>query len=374
MVTGAGHHRTRGCVEVGGDAWSIGPWSACGRFASRAPMTRRHVEATGGFQRGGVPADGHPSRGATHRASHEHGLHRHMEIDEHGWLQENARDTPTPPTQPLIGSSRDSTAFAGSGKGQHGFIVLVRVRQTRKGLRPDGHDGDRPAAADADEHPCQTPNCGVSPVSPLRVGQAARLPAPEQIRAAAQEEHREEQRRDLRKCRCRHWNRDHHARGHTDGLCFSGSPSAPCSLSLSDSPRARTDERVITGLHLDHSRAVPELSNPAYQLLKLSSAASVFIPEYSYARSPGPSSSGDVQVSATPPGTREAARFFGAWTTHRACTPRRCQYSSDSRTGARASGTSHHPVSPVSASGAFPPVGRSRRPPEATRSRRHCGQ
>ena len=66
-------------------------------------MTRRHVVATGGFQRGGVPADGHPSQGATHRASHEHGLHRHMEIDEHGWLQENARDTPTPPTQPLVG-------------------------------------------------------------------------------------------------------------------------------------------------------------------------------------------------------------------------------------------------------------------------------
>ena len=66
-------------------------------------MTRRHVVVTGGFQRGGVPADGHPSRGATNRASHEHGLHRHIEIDEHGWLQENARDTPTPPTQPMIG-------------------------------------------------------------------------------------------------------------------------------------------------------------------------------------------------------------------------------------------------------------------------------
>ena len=53
------------CVKVGGGAWSIGPWSACGGFASRAPMTRRHVVATGGFQRGGVPADGHPFRGAT---------------------------------------------------------------------------------------------------------------------------------------------------------------------------------------------------------------------------------------------------------------------------------------------------------------------
>ena len=70
-------------------------------------MTRWCVEATGGFQRGGVPADGHPFRGATHRASHEHGLHRHMEIDEHGWLQENARDIPTPPTQPLVGPRED---------------------------------------------------------------------------------------------------------------------------------------------------------------------------------------------------------------------------------------------------------------------------
>ena len=93
---------------------------------------------------------------------------------------------------------------------QHGFIVLTRVRQTRKGLRTDGHDRDRPSVADADEHPCQTPNRSVSPASPLRGGQAARLPAPEQIRAAAKEEHREEQRRDLRECRRRH---RHHCRG-----------------------------------------------------------------------------------------------------------------------------------------------------------------
>ena len=31
------------------------------------------------------------------RASHENGLHRHIEIDEHEWLQENARDTPFRP-------------------------------------------------------------------------------------------------------------------------------------------------------------------------------------------------------------------------------------------------------------------------------------
>ena len=135
-----------------------------------------------------------------------------MEIDEHGWLQENARDTPTPPTQPLVGPSRGSTAFAGSGKGQHRFIVLTRVRQTRTGLRTDGHHRDRPSVADADEHPCQTPHHGVSPASPLRGGQAARLPAPEQIRAAAQEEHREEQRRDLRECRRR-------GRHHFHGAC-----------------------------------------------------------------------------------------------------------------------------------------------------------
>ena len=95
-------------------------------------------------------------------------------------------------------------------EGQHGFIALTRVRQTRTGLRTDGHDGDRPSVADADEHPCQTPHRSVSPASPLRGGQAARLPAPEQIRAAAQEEHREEQRRDLRECRRRG---RHHCRG-----------------------------------------------------------------------------------------------------------------------------------------------------------------
>ena len=176
-------------------------------------MTRRRVVGTGGFQRGGVPADGHPSRGATHRASHEHGLHRHMEIDEHGWLQENARDIPTPPTQPLVGPSRGSTAFAGSETGQHGFIVHVRVRQTRTGLRADGHGGDRPPAANADMNTRAKRRTAASrQPSPLRGGQAAhaQLPAPEQIRAAAQEEHREEQHRDLRKGRARH---RHHCRG-----------------------------------------------------------------------------------------------------------------------------------------------------------------
>ena len=78
-------------------------------------MTRRHVEATGGFQRGGVPADGHLFRGATNRASHEHGLHRHIKIDEYGWLQENARDTPTPQTQPLIGSRENRRHSLGVG-------------------------------------------------------------------------------------------------------------------------------------------------------------------------------------------------------------------------------------------------------------------
>ena len=39
-----------------------------------------------------------------------------MEIDEHGWLQENARDTPTPPTQPLVGPSKDRRHSLGVGR------------------------------------------------------------------------------------------------------------------------------------------------------------------------------------------------------------------------------------------------------------------
>ena len=167
VVTRAGHHRAHMCVEVGGGAWSIGPWSACGGCASRAPMTRQHGVATGGFQRGGVPADGHPSRGATNRASHEHGLHRHMEIDEHGWLQENARDTPTPRPSHWSGRERiDGIRWEWEGSAR---VYRTRPRTTNpKGLRTDGHHRDRPSAADAAEHPCQTPNRGVSPASPLR--------------------------------------------------------------------------------------------------------------------------------------------------------------------------------------------------------------
>ena len=37
----------------------------------------------------------------------KHGLYRHMEINEHGWIQENARDIPTPTTQPLVGPKED---------------------------------------------------------------------------------------------------------------------------------------------------------------------------------------------------------------------------------------------------------------------------
>ena len=166
------------CVKVGGGAWSISPWSACGGFASRAPMTRRHGVATGGFQRGGVPADGHPSRGATHRASHEHGLHRHMEIDEHRWLQENARDTLTPPTQPLIGPREDRRHSLGVRRVSTDSPCSSAYHKPEKGLRADGHHRDRPSAADADEHPCQTPNCGVSPVSPLRGGSGRQTAGP----------------------------------------------------------------------------------------------------------------------------------------------------------------------------------------------------
>ena len=40
----------------------------------------------------------------------------HMEIDEHGWLQENARDTPTPQTQPLVGPREDRRHSLGVGR------------------------------------------------------------------------------------------------------------------------------------------------------------------------------------------------------------------------------------------------------------------
>jgi hypothetical protein len=67
-----------------------------------------------------------------------------MEIDEHGWLQENARDTPTPPTQPTIrprekrqhspGVGRASTGLSYSSaydKPEQGYgrtVTLVTVR------------------------------------------------------------------------------------------------------------------------------------------------------------------------------------------------------------------------------------------------------
>ena len=44
-----------------------------------------------------------------------------MEIDEYGWLQENARDTPTPPTQPLIGPSKTRRHSLGVGKASTGL-------------------------------------------------------------------------------------------------------------------------------------------------------------------------------------------------------------------------------------------------------------
>ena len=39
-----------------------------------------------------------------------------MEIDEHEWLQENARDTPTPPTQPLVGPRENRRHSLGVGR------------------------------------------------------------------------------------------------------------------------------------------------------------------------------------------------------------------------------------------------------------------
>ena len=134
-----------------------------------------------------------------------------MEIDEHGWLQENARHTDAP--DPATGrAERGSTAFAGSGRVSTGLshspaydkpeqvsgrtvtMVTVRPEQMLMNTRAKRRTGS------------------VSPASPLRGGQAARLPAPEQIRAAAQEEQPEEQRRRLWECRCRdHANRHHDA-------------------------------------------------------------------------------------------------------------------------------------------------------------------
>ena len=62
-------------------------------------------------------------------------------------FRKNARDSPTPPTQPLIGPRENRRHSLGVGRVSTGFIVLVRVRQTQTGLRPDGHDGDRPVSS-----------------------------------------------------------------------------------------------------------------------------------------------------------------------------------------------------------------------------------
>ena len=167
-----------------------------------------------------------------------------MEIDEHGWLQENARDTPTPPTQPLVGPRENRRHSLGVGRVSTGLsyssaydkpeqvcgrtVTMVTVRPQQMLMNTRAKRRYR----------------GVSPANPLRVGQAARLPAPEQIRAAAQEEHREEQRRDLRECRCRHWNRDITARPDrcTGDLI---KQTVRCCLSLSDAS-AGTKQNVYS--------------------------------------------------------------------------------------------------------------------------------
>ena len=100
----------------------------------------------------------------------------------------NARDTLTPP---LIERERlDGMRWEWEGSAR---VYRARPRTTNpeKVCGTDGHDGNRPSAAD--EHQGQTPDTRrrLASQSSTR-GQAARLPAPEQIRAAAQEEHREE--------------------------------------------------------------------------------------------------------------------------------------------------------------------------------------
>ena len=297
MVTRAGHHRAHMCVKVGGGAWSIGPWSARGGFASRAPMTRRHVVATGGFQRGGVPADGHPSRGATHRASHEHGLHRHMEIDEHGWLQENARDTPTPPTQPLVGPRENRRHSLGVGRVSTGLsyssaydkpekvcgrtvtMVTVRPQQMLMNTRAKRRTA-------ASRQPVLY--AWVRPPDCRRRSRYAPLP-----------------RRSIARSNAAISGRVGVGIGTvtiTDAASTYGTlrlqPNPHVTYRYLMLPRARTDERVLTGIRVDHLRAFggrPPFLNPAYHLPSFSN-------EYSYPVKPR-SPFTAVQVSATPPGT-----------------------------------------------------------------------
>ena len=214
MVTRAGHHRAHMCVKVGAGAWSIGPWSACGGCASRAPMTRRHVMATGGFQRGGVLADGHPSRGATHRASHEHGRHRFTWRSTSTDGFRKTRVTHRRP-RPSHWSGRAETRrhSLGVGRVSTGLSYSSAYDKPEQVIRTDGHDGDRPSVADADEHPCQTPNRSVSPASPLRGGQAARLPAPgaDTSPLPRRSIRPRNNAADLRECRRRHRHHVRHA-------------------------------------------------------------------------------------------------------------------------------------------------------------------
>ena len=55
-----------------------------------------------------------------------------MEIDEHGWLQENARDTPTPPTQPLVGSSKTRRHSLGVGRVSTGLSYSSAYHKPEK--------------------------------------------------------------------------------------------------------------------------------------------------------------------------------------------------------------------------------------------------
>ena len=186
------------------------PWSACGGFASRASMTRWCVEATGGFQRGGVLADGHPFRGATHRASHEHGLRRFTwrSTSTDGFRKTRVTHRCPRPSQLIRprekrqhspGVGRASTGLSYSSAydkpkqvcGRTVTIVTVRPQQMLLNTR-----AKRRTAASGQS----ILYAWVRPPDCRRT---------EQIHTAAQEEHREEQQRDLRKGRGR---RRHHIR------------------------------------------------------------------------------------------------------------------------------------------------------------------
>ena len=136
-------------------------------------------------------------------------------------FQEDAHDTPPPQVQPMPGRDQ-RRQFVGSGGGlARDHRARPRTNSLQKAC---GRTVivNRPPAADAEDNRARRRNAArLSQPVPLRADQAGRLPAPEQIRTAPQEEQPEEQRRRLRECRCRdHANRHHDGcRGAREYLC-----------------------------------------------------------------------------------------------------------------------------------------------------------